>query len=71
MNAFSPYSASLTSDQFLFHEMRITARLLSEGAADEEVISAIVRDNLFSILPKNPCGSWPAAASDGCIPWMT
>ena len=47
MNAFSPYSASLTSDQFLFHEMRITARLLSEGAADEEVISAIVRDNLF------------------------
>ncbi len=47
MNAYSPYSASLTRDHFLFHEMRITAKLLSEGAADEDVISAIVRDNLF------------------------
>ncbi len=51
MNACPPcsssYSASLTSDQFLFQEMRITAGLLSEGASDEEVISAIVRDNLF------------------------
>ncbi len=47
MNAFSSYSASLTSDQFLFHEMRITAKLLAEGMTDEDVIAAIVRDNLF------------------------
>lgn len=46
----SPYNGSgaLTREQFLFHEMRITARLIAdEGLCDEAVIDAVVRDNLY------------------------
>lgn len=46
----SPYngSGSLTREQFLFHETRIVAKLIcDEGLSDEEVIEAIVKDNLF------------------------
>ena len=47
MNQPSPYNGSLTREQFLFHEMRITARLLDEGMSETEVIEEIVNDNLF------------------------
>lgn len=46
----SPYngSGSLTREQFLFHETRIVAKLIcDEGLSDDEVIEAIVKDNLF------------------------
>lgn len=43
----SPYKASLTREQFLFHEMRITAKLLMQGNADAEVVNKIIVDNLF------------------------
>ena len=45
----SPYngSGSLTREQFLFYEMRITAKLLNDGLSDEEVIGQIVEENLF------------------------
>ena len=47
MKHTSPYNGALTREQFLFHEMRITAKLLDEGMSDEEVISAVMKDNLF------------------------
>lgn len=43
----SPYIASITREPFLFYEMRIAARLLSEGATDEDAVEQIIRDNLF------------------------
>ena len=45
----SPYkgSGSLTREQFLFYEMRTTAKLLAEGNSESETIDQIVRDNLF------------------------
>ncbi len=45
----SPYKGSgqLTREQFLFYEMRTTARLMSEGLDDSEVIKRIVENNLF------------------------
>lgn len=46
----SPYNGSgaLTREQFLFHETRITARLIAdEGLCDEAVIDAVVRENLY------------------------
>lgn len=48
-NTLSPYngSASLTREQFLFYEMRITARLLDQGLDEEEVVKQIMEDNLF------------------------
>lgn len=42
-----PYSAAFTREQFLFYEMRVTARLIDEGMADEELIEHIVEENLF------------------------
>ena len=42
----SPYR-TLTREQFLFHEMRTTAKLLSQGYTDEEAKAAIIKDNLF------------------------
>ena len=45
----SPYkgSGSLTREQFLFYEMRTTAKLLVAGNSESETIDQIVRDNLF------------------------
>ena len=45
----SPYkgSAQITREQFLFYEMRTTAKLICEGFADNEIIDRIVEDNLF------------------------
>ena len=41
------YKGSLTREQFLFHEMRITANLLNEGMSSEEAVEKIVSENLF------------------------
>lgn len=45
----SPYKGSgqITREQFLFYEMRTTAKLIEEGLDDDEVINRIVEDNLF------------------------
>ena len=43
----SPYSAVITREQFLFYEMRTTAKLVSEGLNDEQVVDRITSDNLF------------------------
>ncbi len=43
----SPYSAVLTREQFLFYEVRVTAKLVCEGFSDAEVIDRIIKENLF------------------------
>lgn len=43
----SPYNAAITREQFLFYEMRTTAKLLNEGLNDEEAVNRIVSENLF------------------------
>lgn len=45
--ASSPYSAVMTREQFLFHEMRITAKLLDEGLEKDQIIKKIFSENLF------------------------
>lgn len=47
MNNTVPYIASITREQFLFYEMRTTAKLLSSGMDEEQVVKEIVRENLF------------------------
>ena len=47
LKAASPYSAVLTREQFLFYEMRTTAKLVQEGLEKEEIISRIVDGNMF------------------------
>lgn len=42
-----PYIASLTREPFLFYEMRTTAKLLSSGLSEEDVVTQIMNDNLF------------------------
>ena len=48
-NYVSPYKGSgqITREQFLFYEMRTTARLMKEGLEEKEIIDRIVEDNLF------------------------
>lgn len=43
----SPYSAVITREQFLFYEMRTTAKLVAEGLTDEQIADRITSDNLF------------------------
>lgn len=45
----SPYKGSgqITREQFLFYEMRTTAKLLQEGLDEKEVIEKIMEENLF------------------------
>ena len=44
LKSASPYSAVLTREQFLFYEVRTTARLMADGLNDTEVIDRIVTD---------------------------
>ena len=48
-NIDSPYKGSggITREQFLFHEMRTTARLMTEGLDDKDIIDRIIAENLF------------------------
>ena len=43
----SPYNAAITREQFLFYEMRTTAKLVCEGLSNGEVVDRIVSENLF------------------------
>ena len=43
----SPYNASITREQFLFYEVRTTAKLVCEGLNNDEVVDRIVKENLF------------------------
>ena len=43
----SKYNGSITREQFLFFEMRTTARLLNEGYSEAEAVEKIVEENLF------------------------
>lgn len=47
LKSASPYSAVLTREQFLFYEVRTTARLMKEGLSNAEVADRIVAENLF------------------------
>ena len=41
------YKSSITREQFMFYEMRATAKLFMEGLTDEEIISRVISENLF------------------------
>ena len=45
----SPYAGtgSLTREQFLFFEMRTTAKLMAQGLSNEEIINKIYDENLY------------------------
>jgi hypothetical protein len=47
LQAASPYNAAITREQFLFYEVRTTAKLLHDGCSADEVVERIVSDNLF------------------------
>ena len=43
----SPYNAAITREQFLFYEMRTTAKLVNDGLDKDAVVEHIVSENLF------------------------
>ena len=43
----SPYNAAITREQFLFYEVRTTAKLVCEGLDNDKVVDCIVKENLF------------------------
>ena len=43
----SPYNAAITREQFLFYEMRTTAKLVCDGLDRDAVVEKIVSENLF------------------------
>jgi hypothetical protein len=47
LGSTSPYKASLTREQFLFYEMRTTAKLMSAGLTENQIVERIVAENLF------------------------
>ena len=59
----SPYkgSAQITREQFLFYEMRTTAKLICEGLEDNEIIDRIVEDNLFQYPTEKSIRRMPKA----------
>ena len=55
LQAASPYNAAITREQFLFYEVRTTAKLLHEGCSSEEVVERII---YFSTRQKSRCERW-------------
>lgn len=51
MDINTPYR-TITREQFLFHEMRIVARLIKEGKSDEQIIQEVTDNNLFQYPTK-------------------
>lgn len=47
LQSASPYNAAITREQYLFYEVRTTAKLLTEGLNADEVAERIVSENLF------------------------
>jgi bacteriophage exclusion system BrxA-like protein len=47
MDSSFPYNGSLTAEQFLFHEIRILAKMYLEGKTIEEMIEIVKAENLF------------------------
>lgn len=43
----SKYNGGLTREQFLFYEMRTTAKLLNDGYSEPEAVEKIINENLF------------------------
>ena len=43
----SPYNAAITREQFLFYEVRTTAKLVCEEFSNDEIVDRIVKENLF------------------------
>ena len=41
------FSGSLTREQFMFHEMRITARLILSGLNESQILAQAVAENLY------------------------
>lgn len=41
------YNGSLTREQFLFYEIRITAQMMVEGLSKDEIVQRIIAENLF------------------------
>ena len=51
-----PYR-TITREQFLFHEMRTTARLMQAGKSDKEIIQEIFDNNLFQFPTEKMVGN--------------
>jgi hypothetical protein len=47
LRAASPYSGVITREQFLFFEVRTTAKLIYEGLTHDEIIDKVVTENLY------------------------
>lgn len=47
MDQTFPYCSSLTSEQFLFYEIRIAARYYMDGVTIQDAVQIIKKDNLF------------------------
>ena len=47
LRSASPYNAAITREQFLFYEVRTTAKLVCEGLSNDEIVDRIVKENLF------------------------
>ena len=65
----SPYygAGSITREQFLFYEMRTTARLMREGLSDEEILKRIVEENLFQYSTEETLSRLPGHVSEDCM----
>ena len=42
-----PYRASLTREQFLFYEIRTTAKLLAQGLSTTETLNRSMQEHLY------------------------
>ena len=65
-NIDSPYKGSgqITREQFLFYEMRTTAKLMADGLDDSEILLRIAEDNLFQ-YPTEKTIIFPICSSIG------
>ena len=51
----STYLASMTREQFMFYEMKITAQLLADGFTVDEIVKRVIDENLFQYPTEKSC----------------
>ena len=51
----STYLASMTREQFMFYEMKITAQLLADGFTVNEIVERVINENLFQYPTEKSC----------------
>ena len=64
-------SGQLTRQQFLFYEMRVTAKLMDSGLDNDAILAKIIEENLYQYPTEKTIKQIANGCIKDCIVWKT